>query len=340
MLDVITFGEILLRLSPPAHQRLLQTEVFEVNVGGSEMNVASSLAQLGLKTGIVTRIPDNLLGKKALSVLRKYSVGTDHVQEGGSRLGTYYLEHGTSIRSSHVIYDRECSALAELTPGTIDWDRIFKSAKLFHWSGITPAISAKAAEVCREALIAARDKGITISADLNYRSKLWNYGKEPSEVMPELLSHCGIILGDIDTACKLLAIEPISPDYFDELTLRQAYHTVFDKLPNLELMATTLRMKESASYHRISGVLSTKEDIKFAEVYHVNPIVDRVGSGDAFMAGLLYGFINFGSDYQRIVDFSTASCALKHTIQGDISLMQKDEIYNVMNGQVDGSISR
>lgn len=340
MLDVITFGEILLRMSPPAHQRLLQAEVFEINVGGSEMNVASSLAQLGLKTGIVTRIPDNLLGKKAMVTLRKFGVETDHILTGGTRLGTYYLEHGTSIRSSHVIYDRECSALAELQPGTIDWESLFDKAKVFHWSGITPAISQSAAQVCLEALKAARKKNIIISADLNYRSKLWNYGKEPSEVMPELLSYCDIILGDIDTACKLLDMPLISPDYFDELTLRQAYKEMFEKLPSLELMATTLRMRESASYHRISGVLSSKTDINFAEIYHVNPIVDRVGSGDAFMTGLLYGYINFGSDYQRIVDFSTASCALKHTIEGDISLMQKDEIYNVMNGQVNGSISR
>lgn len=340
MLDLITFGEILLRMSPPAHQRLLQAEIFEVNVGGSEMNVASSLAQLGLKTGIVTKLPDNLLGKKTLAILRKFGVNTDYIIEGGSRIGTYYLEHGTSIRSSHVIYDRECSAIAELKPGVIDWNKIFLQTKVFHWSGITPAISDSAAQVCLEALKAAKEKGITISADLNYRSKLWKYGKKPSEVMPELLSYCNIILGDIDTACMLIDIPLIEPDYFDELTLRQAYQTMFDKLPNLELMATTLRMRENASYHRISGVLSSKTDINFADIYHINPIVDRVGSGDAFMAGLLYGFINFGSDYQRIIDFSTASCALKHTIQGDISLMQKDEIYNVMNGQVNGSISR
>lgn len=340
MLDVITFGEILLRMSPPAHQRLLQADIFEINVGGSEMNVASSLSQLGLKTGIVTRVPDNLLGKKAMTVLKKFGVETNHIIKGGSRLGTYYLEHGTSIRSSHVIYDRECSALSELKTGTVDWDSIFKSAKIFHWSGITPAISNSAAEVCLEALKAAKKRGITISADLNYRSKLWNYGKNPYEVMPELLSYCDIILGDIDTACKLLDMPAISPDYFDELTLRQAYQTMFEKLPSLELMATTLRMRESASYHRISGVLSSGSEINFAEIYHISPIVDRVGSGDAFMAGLLYGYINFGSDYQRIIDFSTASCALKHTIQGDISLMQKDEIYNVMNGQVNGSISR
>ncbi|MEO1256552.1 MAG: sugar kinase, partial [Bacteroidota bacterium] len=164
MLDVITFGEILLRMSPPAHQRLLQADVFEINVGGSEMNVASSLAQLGLKTGIVTRIPNNLLGKKTLATLRKFGVGTDYVIEGGTRLGTYYLEHGTSIRGSHVIYDRECSALSELKTGTVDWGAIFDDAKVFHWSGITPAISKSAAQVCLEALKVARAKNLIISA--------------------------------------------------------------------------------------------------------------------------------------------------------------------------------
>lgn len=340
MKKVVTFGEILLRLSTQSFLRFSQAESYKATYGGGEFNVAVSLANFGMNAEFVTRLPDNELGHSAVKEMRKLNVDCQNVVLGGDRLGLYFLETGASTRASNVIYDRANSAMATIKKGTVNWREILKNADWFHWSGITPALSETAAEACFEAIQVAHELGLTISTDLNYRSKLWQYGKQPHEVMPQMLRYSNLILGDIDTAYFMLGLEKVNPDYQNEISLPELYDKIFEYCPNLKTAATTLRYSVSASHQRIGGVLYDGKKIYNAAVQEVTPVVDRVGSGDAFMGGLIYGWSEEPLDKQRALNFAVAACCLKHTIAGDYNLVTKEEVEKLLSGDFSGKVSR
>ena len=340
MNKVVTFGEIMLRLSTERHLRFEQAKAFTASYGGGEFNVAVSLANYGVNAAFITRIPENEIGACALKEMRKMNVESKNIIFGGDRLGIYYLETGAGTRGSNVVYDRAHSSMATIEKGAVDWEKVLEDATWFHWSGITPAISESAAEACLEAVKVAHKLGLTISCDLNYRSKLWQYGKTPSEVMPEILHYSNVILGDIDTAYFMLGIPKVSPNYQDTKSLPVLYNKLFELCPNLKIAATTLRYSVSASHQRIGGILFDGKSIYNAAVKEVTPVVDRVGSGDAFMGGLIYGLLEFQNNNQRALGFAVAACCLKHTIAGDYNLVTLKEVENMLDGNSAGLVSR
>jgi len=268
------------------------------------------------------------------------NVVTPNIIYGGERLGIYFFETGAGNRGSNVVYDRANSAIASVEKETFNWEEIFKGKTWFHWSGITAAISENAAYECLRAIKMAHKLGLTISCDLNYRSKLWKYGKQPFEVMPEMLSYCNVILGDIDTAYFMLGLDKVNPDYTNEILLKQYYSKIEEKCPQLDVIATTLRYSVSASHQRIGGVLYKKGMVYQGAVKEVTPVVDRVGTGDAFMGGLIYSLLKTPENLQRTIDFAVAACCLKHTIVGDYNLATLEEIENIVNGDSSGKVSR
>ena len=340
MNKVVAFGEIMLRLSTERHLRFSQAKFFAATYGGGEFNVAVSLANYGVDSEFVSRVPKNEIGACALKEMRKLNVGSKNVVLGGDRLGIYFLETGAGTRGSNVVYDRSNSAIATTKTGDFNWEEIFEGATWFHWSGITPAISENASQACLEAVKVAHKLGLTISCDLNYRSKLWQYGKQPSEVMPELLKYSHIILGDIDTANFMLGIPKVEPNYQDESSLPIFYDKLFELCPNLKTMATTLRYSVSASHQRIGGILYDGKTVYNAAIKEVTPVVDRVGSGDAFMGGLIYGLLEYKNNAQKALDFAVAACCLKHTISGDYNLVTVEEVEKMLSGDSTGKVSR
>ncbi|MGJ8667173.1 MAG: PfkB family carbohydrate kinase [Patiriisocius sp.] len=340
MSKVIGFGEIMLRLSTERHLRFTQAKAFAASYGGGEFNVCVSLANFGIDTSFVTRLPKNEIGACVLKEMRKLNVNSSHVIYGGDRLGIYFLETGAGTRGSNVVYDRANSAMANIEENSLDWEEILKDATWFHWSGITPAISKNAADECLKAIETAHNMGITISSDLNYRSKLWQYGKEPKEIMPELLKYSNIILGDLDTAFFMLGKPKQDPNYQDEKSLPALYDKLFNQLPNLKTVATTLRYTVSASHQRIGGILYDGKRLYNAAIKEVTPVVDRVGSGDAFMGGLIYGLLTYEKDTQKALDFAVAACCLKHTISGDFNLVSIAEVEKMASGDGSGKVSR
>lgn len=345
MQKVVTFGEIMLRLSPPGFLRLSQTNQFDVIYGGGESNISVSLCNFGIPSEFVTRLPKNDIGECALMELRKRGVGTSHIVYGGERLGIYFLETGAVNRGSKVIYDRAHSAMSTIRPGMIDWHQVFAGAGWFHWTGITPAISQGAADVCKEAIEVANNLGITVSTDLNYRAKLWKYGKEPGQVMPDLVSGCDIILGNEEDAEKHFGIHPESVDVTRGGTVdSQAYRSVCEQLmsrfPKAQKIITTLRGSISASHNTWSGVLYNGREFLEAPQYDITHIVDRVGGGDSFMAGLIYGLMTYDGDDQTALNFAVAASCLKHTIYGDANQVKVDEVLKLMEGDASGRVSR
>ncbi len=340
MNKVVTFGEIMLRLSTDNHLRFEQAKGFTATYGGGEFNVAVSLANYGIDAEFVTRVPNNEIGMCAVKEMRKMNVASQNVLFGGDRLGIYYLETGAGSRASNVVYDRAHSAMASLETGMIDWKKIFKGVTWFHWSGITPAISDSAAKACLEAVKAAHELGLIISCDLNYRSKLWQYGKTPAEVMPELLHYTNVVLGDIDTAFFMLGQAKVNPNYQETTSLPALYDKVFELCPNLKTMATTLRYSVSASHQRIGGILYDGKSIYNSAVREVTPVVDRVGSGDAFMGGLIFGLLEYKNDTQKALDFAVTACCLKHSIAGDYNLVTLKEVEDRLDGNGAALVSR
>ncbi|MEN8225572.1 MAG: sugar kinase [Bacteroidota bacterium] len=343
MNKVITFGEIMMRLATPEHKRFGQANSFNASFGGGEANVAVSLAKFGIPTEFVSCIPDNDIGSACLQELHKQGVGTRHILRDGDRLGIYFLETGAVNRAGKVIYDRSYAAFSQLKKGVIDWDEVFNDAEWFHWSGITPALSQSAAEVCREAIHEAGKKGITVSCDLNYRDKLWNYGKTASEVMPELLADCDIVMGNEEDAEKILNITADGTDVTSGDVKAEAYASVSEQIikrfPKVKKVITTLRASISASHNTWSGVLYDGKTLFKAPEYNITHIVDRIGGGDAFMAGLIYGMLSWHDD-QKALDFATAASCLKHTIHGDFNLVTVDEVNKLMQGDHSGRVSR
>jgi 2-dehydro-3-deoxygluconokinase len=345
MKKIVTFGEIMLRLTPPGMQRFSQANSFDVVYGGGESNVAVSLANYGLPTELVTRLPDNDLGDCAMMEMRKRNVGTQHILRGGERLGIYFLEMGAVSRGSKVVYDRAHSGMASIEKGMVDWETVFADAQWFHWTGITPAISQGAADACLEAIQTANRMGVTVSTDLNYRKNLWKYGKEPSEVMPELVAGCDVILGNEEDAEKHFGIHPKGVDVTQGHSVdAKAYLSVLQQLmerfPRCKKAITTLRGSISASHNTWSGVLYDGKTLFEAPTYQITHIVDRVGGGDSFMGGLVYGLIAYPGDNQKALDFAVAASCLKHTIYGDANLATIAEVKQLMGGDASGRVSR
>jgi 2-dehydro-3-deoxygluconokinase len=344
MKKVVTFGEIMLRLSTPNFLRFSQTNTYDALYGGGESNVAVSLSNFGIPNEFVTRLPNNDIGECAMMELRKRGVGTNHIIYGGERLGIYFLETGAVSRGSKVIYDRSHSSISTIQPGMIDWRKVFEDAAWFHWTGITPAISEGAAKVCKEAIEIANEMGITVSTDLNYRAKLWNYGKDPGEVMSELVSGCDVILGNEEDAEKYFHIHSELVNVTNGTSVTSdAYQSVceqlMDRFPRARKVITTLRGSISASHNTWSGVLYNGDEFMTTQTYDITHIVDRVGGGDSFMAGLIYGLMTYDDD-QRALDFAVAASCLKHTIFGDPNLVTVEEVEKLRKGDASGRVAR
>ena len=335
----------MLRLTPPGWKRFSQASSFDVVYGGGESNVAVSLANYGVPVEFVTRRPQNDIGDCALMEMRKRNVGTQNIVRGGDRLGIYFLEIGAVSRGSKVVYDRAYSAMSTIEKGMINWEEVFQDAHWFHWTGITPAISQGAADACLEAIQMANKMGVTVSTDLNYRKNLWKYGKEPGEVMPALVEGCDIILGNEEDAEKHFGLHPEHVDVTQGDSVdAKAYLSVLKQLmemfPRAKKVITTLRGSISASHNTWSGVLYDGNTLYEAPTYQITHIVDRVGGGDSFMGGLIYGLINWPEDDQKALDFAVAASCLKHTIYGDANLATIGEVEKLMSGDASGRVAR
>lgn len=344
MTKVVTFGEIMLRLATPGFLRFSQATEFEASYAGGEANVAVSLANYGMDAHFVTALPKNDIAEAAIMSLRKHHVQTDYIIRSGERLGIYFLETGAVSRGSKVIYDRSHSSLACIKAGSIDWNKVFHGTSWFHWTGITPSISADAAAMCKEAVEVAAAKGITISTDLNYRAKLWKWGKKAGDVMGDLVQHCDVILGNEEDAEMVFGIKPNNVDVKSGHVEGAAYESVgrqlMQKFPKARKVIITLRGSVSASHNTWSGVLWDGKKLFEAPVYQITHIVDRVGGGDSFMGGLIYGLLTYADDDQKALNFAVAASCLKHTIKGDFNLVTVEEVEKLMEGDASGRVAR
>lgn len=346
MSKVVTFGEIMLRLATPGFQRFIQSASLNATFGGGEANVAVSLANYGIDTEFVTRLPNNDIADWCVSELRKYNVGTKEIIRGGERVGIYFLETGAVARSSKVVYDRANSSIADIKPGMIHWREVLKDADWFHWTGITPALSQGAADACLEAIKVANELGVTVSTDLNYRKNLWKYGKKASEVMPELVAGCDIILGNEEDAEKVFGIKPEGFDAehsggeVDAAEFQSVCVQLMNKFPGAKKVIITLRGSINANHNTWGGVLYSNDTLHQSKRYDITHIVDRVGGGDSFMGGLIYGLLTYTDDDQKALDFAVAASCLKHTIYGDFNLVTVSEVENLMKGDGSGRVMR
>lgn len=344
MKKVVTFGEIMLRLASPGYLRFSQSSQLEATFGGGEANVAVSLANYGIPASFVSRLPKNDIGDWAIQNLRKYNVQTQDILRGGERVGIYFLETGAVARASKVVYDRAGSAIADIQPGMLDWEAIFKDANWFHWTGITPALSEGAAATCLEGIKMANKLGVTVSTDLNFRKNLWKYGKTAAEVMPELVAGCDVILGNEEDAEKVFHIQPEGVDVTAGHVEAAAYESVcrqlVKKFPRAKKVIITLRGSINANHNSWAGTLFNGEQIFFSPQYDITHIVDRVGGGDSFMGGLICGLLTYPDDDQQALNFAVAASCLKHTIYGDFNLVTVDEVKNLMKGDGSGRVSR
>jgi 2-dehydro-3-deoxygluconokinase len=342
MTRIVTFGEVMLRLKSPGFERLLQSPMLEATFGGAEANVAVSLAHFGLSVSFVTALPSNPLGESAISEIRKFGVDTSFIKRAGDRIGVYFLESGSNQRASKVTYDRAGSSIAAAKPGDFDWDAILKGAGWFHISGVTPAISASAAALSLEAVKAARSKGITVSCDYNYRKNLWRYGKKAPEVMREIVSNASIGIANEEDCQKALGIEidaDVSKGKLDIERYSRLAEKVLSEFPNLEKQVITLRESHSADHNGWSAILHNRKKSLTSRKYEITNIVDRVGAGDSFAAGLIYGLVTYEDD-QRALEFAAAASCLKHSILGDFNRVDVTEVETLMKGEGRGRVQR
>ncbi|MEM3464647.1 MAG: sugar kinase [Candidatus Bathyarchaeia archaeon] len=344
MRKVVTFGEIMLRLAPPGFLRIAQTRSFDAIYAGAEANVAITLANLGQPADFVTRLPPNDLGDACINYLRQFGVGTEKIVRGGERLGIYFLEIGAAQRANRVIYDRANSSFATASPKDFDWDKIFADACWFHWTGITPAVSENAANTCLEAVKKAKSMNLTVSCDLNYRAALWKWGKTAKEVMSQLAEFVDVMVANEEDAEKVFGIKPPEVDVVKGVVKAESYEYVAKKImemfPNIKTVAFTLRGSISATHNTWSGALYDGDKFYTAPTYDIDFIVDRVGAGDAFSGGLIYGLLNFGNDKQKALNFAVAVSCLKHSVYGDSCIVKLSEVENIMKGITSGRIVR
>lgn len=343
---IVTFGEIMLRLATPGYLRFSQTNELSATFGGGEANVAVSLANYGMEAEFVTRLPENDIAAACVKDLHKHGVKTDHIVYGGDRMGIYFLETGAVARASKVVYDRAHSAISEIKPGMIDWEQVLAGADWFHWTGITPAISQGAADVCLEAIQTANRLGIPVSCDLNYRKNLWKYGKNASEVMPDLVAGCDIILGNEEDAEKVFGIKPEGFDVtatageVNAAEFESVCTLLMQRFPRARKVIITLRGSINANHNTWGGVLYDGKQLFQSPRYDITHIVDRVGGGDSFMGGLIYGLLTYPQDDQQALNFAVAASCLKHTIYGDYNEVTVKEVENLMKGDGSGRVSR
>lgn len=340
MAKIVTMGEIMLRLSSPGHSRFIQSDSFDVNYGGGEANVAVSLQNFGDEAYFVSKVPEHEIGQAAINSLRRFGVHTDYVVRGGNRLGIYYLETGISLRPSKVIYDRANSSISEAQPSDFDFDAIFKGARGFHWSGITPALSDSAAECVRQACIAAKKAGAVISCDLNYRKKLWTPEKAQS-VMRPLMQYVDVCIGNEEDAEKCLGYRP-DADVENGKTDAEGYRGIFRDMVKefgFKYVIGTLRESFTASNNGWKAMIYNGDSFYVSHRYEIHPIVDRVGGGDAFSAGVIHCLAN-GMSQEKALEFAVAASALKHTIPGDFNVVSPSEVENLMNGNGNGRVER
>ncbi len=340
MKKVVTMGEIMLRLSTPGYQRFVQSDSFDVVYGGGEANVAVSLANYGLDAHFVTKVPNNPIGQSALNHLRRFGVNTDYIARGGERLGIYFLETGASMRPSKVVYDRAHSAIAEADISDFDFDAVFEGAEWFHFSGITPALSDKAAVLTEEALKAAKRHGVTVSVDLNYRKKLWTPEKA-QKVMTKLMEYVDVCIGNEEDAEKTLGFKPGETDVTKGELELEGYKQIFKEMKekfNFKYVVTTLRESYSASDNGWSALIYDGNEFYHSKKYDIR-IVDRVGGGDSFAGGLIYSLVT-GKDFKDALEFAVAASAMKHTIPGDFNLVSVDEVMTLVEGDASGRVQR
>jgi len=345
---VVTFGEVMLRLKSPGFERLLQTPVLEATFGGGEANVAISLAHFGVEVTYVTVLPENQIADACIGDLRRAGVDTSFIVRDGDRMGTYYLEAGANQRPSRVIYDRGGSAIATAKPGCFDWDCIFEGASWFHITGITPALSQSAADLSLQAVRKAREKGLTVSCDYNYRNKLWKYGRSSTEVMPEIVRFVDVGIANEEDCQRSLGIavesgtdwrSDVEDGKLDFAKYCALSEKVFQAFPNLKKQAITLRQSHSASHNSWSGCLHTGQESLVSRTYEITHIVDRVGAGDAFAAGLIYGLLEGMADADAL-EFAVAASCLKHSIVGDYNRVSVAEVEGLMRGGGSGRVQR
>ena len=345
-MKVITFGEVMLRLATPGYERFSQATHLTSTFGGGEANVAVSLANYGMEAEFVTRLPQNDIAEWCIAELRKRGVGTGRIVRGGERVGIYFLETGAVQRPSKVVYDRAHSSIADIGPGMIDWREVLKGADWFHWTGITPALSQGAADACAEAIRTANGMGVTVSCDLNYRKNLWKYGKKASEVMPALTEGCDVILGNEEDAEKVFGIKPEGFDVahtggeVDAAQFESVCRQLQSRFPRARKVIVTLRGSVNANHNTWGGVLWDGARLHASKRYDITHIVDRVGGGDSFMGGLIYGLLTWPEDDARALEFAVAASALKHTIYGDFNLVSVAEVETLMAGDGSGRVQR
>lgn len=337
MKKIVTFGEVLLRLSPPNHLRFQQATSYDLYYAGAEFNMAISLSLLGMDVSFVTRLPENELSNCVIGQLNSFNIKTDKVIYGGKRLGIYYLESGAVLRGSKVIYDREHSSLAEIKEGMIDWQEVLKDADWFHFTGITPAISQAAAIETLTAVKVAKSLGLQISVDLNYRSKLWNYGKMPSEVMSELVENCTVVMGDPATAKTYFNISTDAAD--GEVRYHFVLEEMKKKFPAVSNFIFSYRGLSNASNNSFGAYLYDGKTYYQSAEYNMSGMIDRLGGGDALMAGLIYGLSNY-TDKRDSLNFAVAASVLKSSIHGDTNFVSVKEVVDVMNGNISGQVTR
>jgi len=339
---VVTFGEIMLRLKAPGHERLFQSPLLEATFGGAESNVAVALAQFGLDAAFATVLPANAVGDAAVAELRSFGVDTRLVQRGGGRVGIYLLETGAVQRPSRVVYDRAGSSLAAARASDFDWDAVFAGANWFHISGITPALSATAAELSLAAVTEARSRGVTVSCDYNYRANLWAYGKRAPEVMRELVRHVQVGIANEEDCQRALGIESnvdLRGGTLDTLKVRVLAERALETFPNLEKQVITLRESRSADHNVWSACLHDRKQFLVSRRYDIPDIVDRVGTGDALAAGLIYGLLVLGDD-AKALEFAAAAGCLKHSVPGDFNRVSVAEVETLLKGDASGRVQR
>ncbi len=339
---VVTFGEIMLRLAPPGFERFLQSPQFVATFGGGEANVAVTLGSFGIPARYVTVLPSNPIADAFLGELRRFRVDDSYVVRGKGRLGIYFVEPGANQRPSKVVYDREYSAIALAKPGDIDWAKVFDGAGWFHVTGITPAISQGAADLAVEAVKAARGAGLTVSCDLNYRKNLWKYGKTAKEVMTELFQYVDVGIANEEDCQKSLGIQvdvDVESGKLESEQYRQLTDKVLAAYPNLKMLAVTLRESKSASHNGWSACLNDRQAFLVSRHYEITHIVDRVGGGDSFAGGLIYGLLQLG-DHAQALEFAVAASCLKHSIPGDFNRYTVDEVNALIKGGGSGRVQR
>ena len=340
-MKAVTFGELMLRLAPEGYLRFVQADKFQVTFGGGEANVAVSLANYGIDAAFVSKLPNNDIGQAAVNSLRRFGVDTGKIVRGGDRIGIYFLEKGASQRPSKVIYDRAASAIALAKREDFDWDKIFDGVNWFHFTGITPALSDGAAEITMDAVKAAKAKGITVSCDLNYRKKLWSKAKA-KEVMTSLMPYVDVLIANEEDSADVFGIKADDTDISKGALNKEGYKSVAKKLVDafgFKYVAITLRGSISANDNKWSAMLYNGKDYFFSKEYMIH-IVDRVGGGDSFGGGLIYGMLNFQTDNQKVIEFAVGASCLKHSVEGDYNMVSVDEVLKLIEGDGSGRVQR